>query len=307
MAEASPILASTIMIRQMKFFCIVSIVLVGNTLAQTEDDYLTYRIPLDAKKSGPGPSRDPTVEYYTFYPSGEEPSWKNQIAREMFKGGQLVERLLYDRKGSKHGVQREWYTSGKPRSESPYKHGIMYGPFRLWGEAGRLTGQYLIIDGKGTQRLYSEDGELIREKEFENSKGNGILMEMAKDSATRSISFKRDDNVVGKAFMFTLSGKLVEITCYSSKGVWHGPRIVFTKDGATKVEEWFVDNQKVDKHDYAEAALVDSSLPPYFEDARRYKEFADPDVIAKEKIYRQMPRVKIPLEFDETNNPVLAP
>lgn len=56
-----------------------------------------------------------------------------------------------------HGAWRSWHPGGAPAIEAHYAHGVLTGPFRLWGENGRLlyTGRHDALgrmDGRFERR-----------------------------------------------------------------------------------------------------------------------------------------------------------
>ncbi|EDY15967.1 hypothetical protein CfE428DRAFT_6486 [Chthoniobacter flavus Ellin428] len=52
------------------------------------------------------------------------------VGKKRFDHGVLVLREIYDLPEKMHGVQREWYRNGRPKSEEPYKHAVMHGVFK---------------------------------------------------------------------------------------------------------------------------------------------------------------------------------
>ena len=273
--------------------------------ANSDDDYLKYGIPPAAKKSDRFNSRDVGKKWVTYFLPNLEPSANSLIASETYDGERLIERALY-KDGFKHGVQREWYRNGQLRTEAPYKNGVMHGTFRIWNELGHLIAQYEMMNGAGRVKIYSDNGELVRENQIENSVGNGLSMEVHARDSTRSLFWQKDGEVFGKSFGFCANGKLRHLICYSTDHIPHGPYISFSEEGISTEKKWFVDGSEVSESEYAVAAAKNPALPPYYEDAAKYREFTNGEVKALLEKYGNLPRVKIPLEFDKSGNPILA-
>ena len=274
---------------------------------------LGYDIPPGAGKVGPVTGRDPDLEWYNYTEPGAKNSLENVIGRECYFKGQLIERELFKRPTSvrfggyssiKHGVQQTWHRNGVKASESPYKNGKMDGVFREWNDAGQLIGHYKMADGTGTKRIYNADGTLQKEEHFETGRRDGTFFEAGSTQVT--LLWAREGHVIGKAFSFDATGEVRSIICYSSEGIPHGPGLSFSQSGTVITKEWYVKERAVTESQYQVAASIDPTLPPYYADARKYKEFATPEVKALLKKYLNLPRVKIPLEFDKAGNPILA-
>lgn len=274
-------------------------IFMGNAIAQNEANHLLCAIPSDAKKLGPINTRDPHQVFYNYFPSDAEVSAKNVIGRETYYDQQLVDRELY-KNGERHGVQREWYPNGTLKSESPYKDGAMDGAFNYWNEKGELVGQYEINNGLGTKKIYDGSGLLVIEQELKDSLPNGLTMEVSKISKIRTVVWMKNGNSTGIGYSFYSDDSPYLIA-------WaQGPLIYFAKDGAVSQKVWQIKGREVSETEYATAASSDPSLPPYYADGNQYKRMVGEDVRALLEKYRTMPRVKIPLQFDQNGNPVLA-
>lgn len=296
---------------------VLGIILHAGTLLAEDDDYLSYSIPADARKIGPTSERGGRTSInYLSLDDIENPLL---YGTEIYKGGQLIERKLYKDKREqyhravKHGVQRRWHLNGKPLSEEPYKDGVMHGEFKQWDAQGRLIARYRMTNGNGTARIYNSEGTLVREKVFANNLESGMLMGLSLHEGITSLVWYKDGHQFGKSFGFYSSGALEGFICnktekpeYAYQYLPHGPSVYFSKEGKVTEKEWYVEGKKVNEVEYAVAAAKDTSLPPYYADATKYQEFADANVREIFRKYRQLPRVKIPLEFDLSGNPVRA-
>jgi len=190
----------------------------------------------------------------------------------------------------------------------------MGGTFKHWDEAGRLVGQYQMIKGTGVVKIYGSNGVLIREKEYKQGKDEGLSMVLDPKDGIRSLVWYKDNMEVGKAYSFYPDDKLRGVTCCSpvsnptlAESMIDGPSVDFNPDGSLSKVEWYIHRQKVSVSEYAEAAKKDPSLPPYYEDATQYTNLVTDEVKNLLKKYRNMPRVKIPLEFGKNGEPVAEP
>jgi hypothetical protein len=273
------------------------------TFAQEPEEYLIYDIPAGAKKIGPVPSRDPDLVSYRHYLPNREVAEETLIGEETYRNGILIQRELL-KNGQLHGVQKKWHANGKLESEEPYRDGVMHGSFRHWNEAGILVGQYQMTNGTGIQRIYTSDGELAREAVFTNSMENGLLFSMMPRDGRRCLVWRRDGNNVGKSFTFYRDGSLYSVTCATPSGVLSGPYIRFDAKGNVAESRWFLNGMEKDEAAYAAAAAADPKLPPYHKEGAKYHEYADLEVRALLKRYRNLPRVKIPIELDLKGVPI---
>jgi antitoxin component YwqK of YwqJK toxin-antitoxin module len=290
------------------------LLLIENLSGQENSGFdLSYDLPAGAQKVGPITTRDFDVTYYNYFLPGTDFSRENMVGRESYFKGQLIDRELfkpYPKDASNlfttlHGVRQTWHRSGVKASESPYRNGKMDGLFRVWNEAGQLIGQYMMHQGTGTKRIYNSDGALQREEHFEQGRATGVYFALLQDGEV-ALLWKKDGHSAGSSFKFDKSDEIGRVTCYSPEGGLHGPALSFSQSGAVVSTTWYVNESKVSESEYKTAASTDATLPPYNENPARYKELATPEVKAVLKKYRNAPRVKIPLEFDTTGDPVLA-
>ena len=277
--------------------------------AATDFAVAAYAIPTDAVKvEGSGGMRR-GEKYYNYFPVGAAITSKNRIATEMYYKGVLIQRKLFKNE-LKYGIQRQWYTNGQLKSEEPYNLDVMDGTFRHWNQKGQLVGEYEMNHGTGTRRIYDDDGVLMREEPFVNNRNDGMLMAVSEIMHIRSLVPYKNGQTINQAFDFypddTLDGVTFLLwTDYPNPMA--GFSVDFNQQGNIKSKNWILNYDVVTEEEYAKAAAQDKTLPPYYADAQRYKEFVTPEIKAILLKYRTMPRVKIPLEFDALGNPVLAP
>ncbi len=255
---------------------------------------------------------EPGKSRYYFYRSGSARSFADIIGIEYYQDGKLVGRNLYKGGDTKHGIQREWYPNGQLKSVQPYKDGQMNGVFQMWDEKGQLISQDTIDNGNGIQRIFDDDGVLVKERQYVN--GSGVAFSAERYSLGNpsmppfAIAFDWEaviaNHQVGYAYNFFSTGEL-EGTTNSAPDGTNGPVPDYYVPSNSK---WYIHGKSVTPEEYAAAAAQDPSLPPYFADVRKYKDyFVTPELWSIFLHYLNMPRVKIPLEFDAQGRYVLAP
>ena len=277
-----------------------------SAVAEVEQDIVSYEIPANAKKTGPIATRYPHQTFYNYFPADKEISRETQIGRETYDRSALIKRELF-RNEKIHGVQKEWYTNGQEKLEAPYIDGVRHGVFKQWDENGRLLGQYEFRNGSGTVKVYDSTGFLIKEETFVNNVKNGWAMEWAPISQVWDIYCYVNGKIHGLGCEFGAGGVLLEMI-WLQDGAWSGPNLKFSNGGEIVKKSWHRRGAELSEEDYAKAVQTDSSLPPYHANAALYKkEFLDEHMNQMIQKYVNMPRVKIPLEFDSEGNPIPAP
>jgi len=301
--------------------------------AQTSPDIEAYGVPADALVFK-GTTRIAGITTRTYYIRNADGSRGDLRCIEEFQGdmrtpgeGKRLSQKLFEIDNTfdimperLHGVQREWYLNGQLKSESPYRMNRPDGLFREWDEQGRLIAQYQISNGKGVRRNYNSNGVLVREAVLDDGDENGPIYAYY-PRTQRVFGQMKNGMYTGAIFVFT-GNKLLEFKNRNGEGVPHGPQIQFDlrspeqkanpelgggfsyAGGETR---WLVNGFKVSEDEYAKAAAAEKTLLPYFKDVERYREYVTPEIKALLKKYMEMPRVKIPLEFDARGEPVVAP
>ena len=183
---------------------------------QVEDDYLSYDIPPNAEKVGPGINKGGSIYYHFFFPAGVH-TRESLVSIETYFEKQLVERQFM-KKGLIHGLQKTWHNDGTLRSESPYKEGVMHGTFREWNEKGQLIVQYHLVNGTGRKRLYNDEGRLMIDEPMEQSQKHGLCMERTRNLGILSLYRLKNGVLTGKAFDFYPSSQLSAVVCKTEKG-----------------------------------------------------------------------------------------
>jgi len=276
--------------------------------AQTSDDLIAYVIPDGAKRLGPFATRSGAGKLYDYLlPGAEMATQENRVGSEIVARGVTLERRLF-KNGQKHGVQREWYTNAQLKSERPYRDGAMDGLFRHWDEQGRLIGQYQLVKGSGLVRIYDSSGVLVEEASYKDGLSHGLTMTVSDSAQSRSFVWYENDRQLDRAYGFYEDGGALRAISYLQRSEnRQGVYVRFLPTGTVVEKIWTLNGKHSTEAAYAKAAAADPTLPPYYEDATRYKEFVTDEVKALLAKYRALPKVKIPLQIDAAGNPVLAP
>jgi len=275
------------------FWVILLLLNIALASESESEDYLNYRIPADAKKTGPSDTRDPGGQEYLYFAPGAQVSRENMIAIELVQNGVLVKRELL-KNDKKHGIQREWHLDGKPKLEAPYRDGNMEGKFKAWNARGDLIGQYTMSKGTGVVMVYDEHGRLVKEHHYKGNLRDGLRMERVGEKI--SLTWSKEGLLIGVGYDFYENGELATLAFFSSKGEPNGPLVDFSSKGTLTKMLWYLDGRKVQEAEYAAAALADPGLPTYRADGNQYKQMVRENVRVLVEKYRTLPRVKIPLQ-----------
>lgn len=288
--------------RTRNFLAIISCLLgIYLSSGQGEEDVSLYSIPTNAQKIGPLNTRDPNLICYNYFLPEKEISSGTLIGRETFWRNVLVKRELFKNQ-KEHGVQKEWYTNGQEKLEAPYQDGVMNGLFKHWDIKGNLVGKYEMKQGNGSVRIYNSDGRLIKDYTYKDNNRNGLAMEVSGENVW-SLNWYKNGKLNGEGLDFYADGQLNLMTWLLDSKV-NGPMIKFSHLGALVKSNWYLQGKEVSEDDYIKAARSDSTLPPHHADAVKYKDLENENVPGLKKKYLEMPRVKIPLEFDDKGSPI---
>jgi len=282
--------------------------------AQTDPDVLNYSLPEGAVRGPVGNSSRRGYNNQNIFPPGTDLTRPLTVGRpeligyEEFFHGRLTERILF-RKELRFGVTRKWHTNGQLATEEPYRDDVMDGLFRQWDEQGRLVAQYILREGDGTKQIYNSSGELICENHLVKGNLSGWCTGYNKMFESRYLGFFVNNNPIGIALSFDRDWHVTMVSWHSKDlpaSMIHGPQIHFKPDGTLAYAKWYLNGKKVTEAEYAKEAAKDSSLPPYYVDTTKYREINDSEARTMMLHYKNLPRVKIPLEFDANGNPLPA-
>ena len=106
---------------------------------------------------------DGTKEIWTELPTGS----KHGLQRKWYTNGQLHYECNY-RQGQKHGLQRGWYTNGQLGSESNHHQGQLHGLQRRWYYNGQLCAESNYHQGQlhGLHQEWYSNGQLWSESNY---------------------------------------------------------------------------------------------------------------------------------------------
>jgi antitoxin component YwqK of YwqJK toxin-antitoxin module len=251
----------------------------------------------DVIRRGPWGTPDRGVVDYQYFRESQSRDRTNMVAREWLFKSVRIEWALYEN-GVKHGLQREWFRSGKPKAESPYHHGKMHGMFKEWDQGGSLVACYRLENGSGIRTRYYPNGRLDAEVCITNNLRTGLDLSGHDNGQVRSIVFMANNDPVGIGFDFYKDGS-IEYVSFA-----RGPLISFDRNGKLREKAWQWNGRSLSETEYRNIALANPKAPPYFEDAKKYLELFPGQMQRIVMEVHARPRVKIPIELDETEKPI---
>lgn len=258
-------------------------------LAQNGSGIESYKIPSDAIKSGPRRDRGGLTHSYSYRDrqSGE------LIAREHYAGSVRVKLTLFKNK-KKHGIQKEWYENGSPKSEESFADGIRNGLFRHWLPSGLLVGRrYRIENGTGVMKIYHENGRIRVERHWKDNKQDGPSFEFYETGQAESLNWKKMGQFEGLSIAFHLNGAIYCLGRFS-KGRLTGPVFYFGKKGEVKEALYVVQDQKLSKQKYEAAREEDGSLPEIPENVQSFRDACYREVKSVVDRYKAMAPIELP-------------
>jgi antitoxin component YwqK of YwqJK toxin-antitoxin module len=266
-----------------------------------DQSYRSYGIPKNAVKGTPfrdrGDDAD-TIDYLapvTHDLLAKErvlPKTHQVIQRDLFKGYSGSHPIL-------HGIQREWYDNGKPKSEKPYKNGIMHGLFKERDELGNLVACYKIINGAGFEQVYYSNGRLKREAAYRENRKNGPYFEFYKNGQMSCFTDELDGRPVGLGVSYSPNGQIADL-CHNDEDGAYGPYVRFSPEGAVEGDvKYFVRGEMVTREQYLAQTKIDPRLPKVENDPLMYKKWEDKRIKRIVEHYYKVAPVNIPLECQD--------
>jgi len=154
-------------------------------------------------------------------------------------GKDKQERRLYQANyldGTKHGLVRDWHSSGELRYEGSKRFGKSHGVARTWNESGQIIQEISFENGvrHGRSRYWEYDGTLRWSATYEN--GNMVTFEG--DRTVEGRACPDDAVLVGHRPPHGLSIKCVRFED-DSKAIRHGPSTRWHSSGKKREEEEF--------------------------------------------------------------------
>jgi antitoxin component YwqK of YwqJK toxin-antitoxin module len=147
----------------------------------------------------------------------------------------------------KHGREYVWYEDGALESVEPYIEGKLHGLAKQYNRKGKVIGTYRLIRGTGFDiwRYERQDGSIGISEIFSVQDGSLHGYEWWLRTDQRSVWHER----------------------HWHHGQYHGIERMWNKKGRLKrgYPKYWIQNQKVSKRAYMEAAERDKTLPKYWE------------------------------------------
>ena len=101
------------------------------------------------------------------------------------------------------------------------------------------------------------------------------------------------------AYTFRDLKNLRGIVYFSESGEYHGVMLTYSRNGALQEILYFLEGNKVEKEEYAEAQKKDGTLPPLYDNAQNYKKLLSQEIKGLLESYKAIEPVIIPLQFDK--------
>jgi len=98
---------------------------------------------------------------------------QKKIIRVYYPSGALRVESEINRLGTPDGVCREYFESGKLKSEQSRVNGFFHGRFRQWKEDGTLLGEFYCDHGTGCIREWYDTGQIKWEKAYVEGRSHG--------------------------------------------------------------------------------------------------------------------------------------
>jgi len=110
-------------------------------------------------------------------------------------------------------VRKEYYPSGKLKSETRYINGQLNGIQKGYYESGKLSFEMPFNNGKlnGVQKEYYESGQLESERTYRDGERNGVLKKYYKSGdLMKEVLYKNGKGISG--YLYDLDGKKRKMT-----------------------------------------------------------------------------------------------
>jgi len=88
----------------------------------------------------------------------------NGVCRAWHANGVLAEEYEWVNRNVV-GAIRKWHDNGTLAKEIPFSDGKEHGSVRQWNREGKLLGEYTMVNGRGVELTWNEDGSLSQEHE----------------------------------------------------------------------------------------------------------------------------------------------
>jgi antitoxin component YwqK of YwqJK toxin-antitoxin module len=197
------------------------------------------------------------------------------------KDGKVVgERLFYKEKrlaqetpmrdGVRHGLMRQWWSSGELFSEVPYVDGLIDGRARFWNAKGELLGESTLRKGTGCLRRFQNLDVRSWDSEecYVNGKIEGWQREWVQYEGCigRGVALMsyRDNQLHGWSYTFDEDGTSLGSSHFQN-GRTHGIASHWDRDGKLRAGSpaYYLRGEMVSSEKYLEAAQSDPKLIDY--------------------------------------------
>lgn len=179
--------------------------------------------------------------------------------RQFFETGEPEFEMPY-RAGHKHGTEYTWHAPGQLVAAEPYADGLPDGTAWQWSPRGEVIGSYQMVRGTGLDLWWSptdEDRFVLSEARYlQNGQRHGFEWWIEEDQRR----VWSENHFLG--------------------GLEHGIERVWESDGTLRdgYPRFHVHGAEVSKDDYLRAAAADASLPPCRPEDDRPERAFPPDV-----------------------------
>ena len=207
---------------------------------------------------------DPLVAHARYRKDGKV------VGARMFYKGSRVAQETPMRDGVRHGLMRQWWSSGQLFSEVPYVDGVIDGTARFWNNKGELLGESTLRKGTGCLRRFenldvrSFDSEVCyvngkiegwqREwGQFEGCVGRGVVIMNYRDNQFHGWSYRFDEDGTSLGVSHFLNGKPHGIASYWDRD----------KKLLKGLPVYHLHGKEVTAEQYREAAQTDPKLLDY--------------------------------------------
>lgn len=146
--------------------------------------------------------------FTTCFAFADEPEIIDGIKREYYESGKLKSETAY-KGGKENGVAKQYYESGKLMGEGTFKDGNRIGIVKSYYESGELHGEVAFDDkGNGDFKQYYRSGKLLGEGPFKAGKKNGLFKSYYESGELSSETPFIDDNKNGVEKLYYKPGGL---------------------------------------------------------------------------------------------------
>ena len=172
-----------------------------------------------------------------------------------------------------HGLQRQFYESGKLFAELPYENGRLNGTVRYYKETGELLGESKLTDGTGVLRQYRMKSLVLSDMEipYKNGVKDGIVRQWGhfrdKETLSCEVNTYKDGQMEGWSVVYNPDGSQLE-SAYMHQNKLYGIHRRYVAGGQNEAgyPKYFIASEPVTEKQYREAAAKDPILAKSLDD-----------------------------------------